>query len=126
MPLRYRFTRFGALDLYLRGDDPIPPVTGYDAYAIGNEVVAALTGPDGMDRATRPYGYTDPGWLDSPAAQRRQWVWAAVGMLSVHLDLPAPAALDVLRAAACSRGQLIDDLAEDLVSRRLPITDLRF
>ena len=64
--------------------------------------------------------------MDSPAAQRRQWVWAAVGMLSVHLDLPAPAALDVLRAAACSRGQLIDDLAEDLVSRRLPITDLRF
>ena len=126
VPLRYRFTGFGALDLYLCGDDPIPPVTGYDAYAVGNEVVAALTGPDGVDRATRPYGYTDPGWLDSPAARRRQLVWAAVGMLSVHLDLPAPAALDVLRAAACSRGQLIDDLAEDLVSRRLPITDLRF
>ena len=63
--------------------------------------------------------------MDSPAAQRRQWVWTAVGMLSVDLDLPAPDALDALRAAAFSRGQLIDDLAEDLASRRLPITDPR-
>jgi hypothetical protein len=63
--------------------------------------------------------------LDSPGARRRQWVWTAVGMLSVHLDLPAPDALDALRAAAFSRGQLIDDLAEDLANRRLPITDLR-
>ena len=46
-------------------------------------------------------------------------------MLSVHLDLPALDALDALRAAAFSRGQLIDDLAEDLASRRLPITDPR-
>ena len=123
LPLRYRFT--GALDLYLRGDDPIAPTTRYDAYTVGNEIVVALTGPDALDGATRPDGDTDPGWLDSPAARRRQWVWAAVGMLSVHLDLPAPAALDALRVAALSRGQLIDDLAEDLVSRRLPITDLR-
>jgi hypothetical protein len=94
-------------------------------YTVGNEIVVALTGPDALDGATRPDGDTDPGWLDSPAARRRQWVWAAVGMLSVHLDLPAPAALDALRVAALSRGQLIDDLAEDLVSRRLPITDLR-
>ena len=123
LPLRYRFT--GALDLYLRRDDPIAPTTRYDAYTVGNEIVVALTGPDALDGATRPDGDTDPGWLDSPAARRRQWVWAAVGMLSVHLDLPAPAALDALRVAALSRGQLIDDLAEDLVSRRLPITDLR-
>ena len=42
LPLRYRFT--GALDLYLRGDDPIAPTTRYDAYTVGNEIVVALTG----------------------------------------------------------------------------------
>jgi hypothetical protein len=124
VPLRYRFTGFGALDLHLRDDDPIPPATRYDAYTVGNAIVAALTAPDVVDRDNRPDRGGDPGWLDSPGARRRQWVWTAVGMLSVHLDLSAPDALDALRAAAFGRGQLIDDLAEDLANRRLPINDL--
>ena len=32
--------------------------------------------------------------------------------------------LDTLRAAAFGRGRFIDDLAEDLTTRRLPLTDL--
>ena len=47
-----------------------------------------------------------------------------VGLLGVHLDLPVQDALDTLRAAAFARGRFLDDLAEDLITGRLPLSDL--
>lgn len=66
-----------------------------------------------------------PAWSDTSDARRRGRLWMAVGMLMVALDLSAPDALAVLRCYAYAAGRTADDVADDLVERRLPIDQLR-
>lgn len=124
LPLRYRPTGVGALDLHLLQDDGEDTLGALpDVATVADQIVTALAGPD-MPARQRP-GRVGPSWLHSPAAQRRRRVWAAVGLLSVHLTLPVPDTLDTLRAAAFARGRFLDDLAEDLTTGRMPLSDLQ-
>lgn len=124
VPLRHQFRGLGALDLHLSGTPDLSTRTWDAAYTIADEIVAALVARTG--RRDRRFATTgDPPWLDSPSAHRRQQVWMAVGMISVHLDTDTTDALAVLRAHAFVRGVDLDDLAEDLTSRRIPIDDIR-
>jgi hypothetical protein len=120
IPLRDQFRGLGALDLHLTDTAGITPQLWIDAYTISDHITAALTrSAAGSESADR-----DPAWFDSPPALRRQRVWMAIGMLSVHLDVPAEDALAALRGHAYTNQQDLDDLAADLVTRRTPITDL--
>lgn len=124
VPLRQQSIGLGALDLHLRDSDTIGVINFNDAYQVADEVTAALTSPQPTAGDGSPYHTVDPPWLDSPAAQRRQRVWLAIGMISVHLDLAAPDALAALRGVAYTRGQDIDTLADDLAHRRVALTDV--
>ena len=64
------------------------------------------------------------GGHTAPMAGRVQ-VWKAMGLLNVHLQITAPDALALLRAHAYASDRLVDDLAHDIVTNRVPLDDLR-
>ena len=64
-----------------------------------------------------------PHWFH--AVTRRRWnVWVAVGMVMGTRPCSTRSALSLLRGCAYSQDRDLDDLAADIVSRRLAITDL--
>ena len=124
VPLRYRYAEFGTLDLNFRNDRELSATIVDDAYAAAEAVGAVLAAPGEQDSIGGAVPESDgPAWLNSPPALRRQRVWIAIGMLSVHLDLPAIDALDALRARAFRRGQDLDEYADELASRRSPLPE---
>jgi len=123
LPLRQEFHGLGALDLHLSDSAPVSDRTWADAFTIADQITAALAFDLAAELTAVGEG-KDPAWMDSAPALRRQRVWIAMGMVNVHLDVNSPDALAVLRAHAYTRGQSLDDLADDLTNRRVPISDL--
>jgi hypothetical protein len=66
-----------------------------------------------------------PGAMATPDARRRGRLWMAVGMVMLALQLPAEDVLALLRAHAYVDDRTVDDLAADLVDRRLDPARLR-
>ena len=48
-----------------------------------------------------------------------------MGLLNVQLRVTAPDALSLLRARAYATDQLVDDVAHDVLTQRMPVEDLR-
>ncbi len=117
-----RLRGIGAMDLYLT--DPDGPV-GVDVFEARR--VAALVA-DHLSLAADWSMWTPTDqrtWIDTPDARDRGRLWMAVGMLMVALDVTSADALAVLRARAYATGRTADDVALDLVQRRLPADRLR-
>lgn len=105
--------RLGALDLYSTDPEPMDPslLQSLDE-GIGTPMAAMLLG--GV--------VTGPGlagWLTGTEAQQRMTVWSAVGILIGRSDLDNADALAVLRGYAFAAGTSIDEVAAQLVQRRL-------
>lgn len=66
---------------------------------------------------------TTPAWYET-AAGRRHDVWVAIGMLMGRRLRRTSDALSLLRAQAFSQDRSLDDLAADIVTRRVPLDDL--
>jgi hypothetical protein len=117
--------RVGALDLYL----PDPAGLGSDAMAdavLVADRIGAILMATGLytavaQRATAPP--RRPPHTDHLA--RRALVWKAMGLLNVQLRVTAPDALSLLRARAYATDQLVDDVAHDVLTQRMPVEDLR-
>jgi len=62
--------------------------------------------------------------LQAPLARVRGLVSVAMGMLTVAADLHFPDALQVLRMHAYATDRTVDEVAQALVNRQLPIEDL--
>lgn len=62
-------------------------------------------------------------WSSTPAG-RRHHVWVAIGMVMAAQPKPARDALSLLRARARALDLSLDDLADELTSRRLPLSDV--
>ena len=125
LPLRHQLTGLGALDLHLRHSESVHAYLREESiYQVADEIGTALAAPQPVSGDGSPDHWVDPPWLDSPAAQGRQRVWLAIGMVSVHLDLPASDALATLRGLAHARNRDIDSVADDLTHQRIPLTDL--
>jgi hypothetical protein len=105
------------LDLYVCDPADLPRLDRREV----EDVAAALTGrlADALAVAER-----GGGWWNSPDAQRRTAVWQAVGLVSVRRGLDTPDALQVLKAHAVATGRVVDDVAADLLARRLDLGDL--
>jgi AmiR/NasT family two-component response regulator len=56
---------------------------------------------------------------------KRAQVWKAMGLINVHLQLTTPDALALLRARAYATDCLVDDLAHDIITRKIPLDELR-
>jgi hypothetical protein len=56
---------------------------------------------------------------------RRILVWKAMGLLNVRLLVSTPDALALLRARAYATDRLVDDLAHDVITQRIPVEDFQ-
>jgi len=126
LPLREGFTRIGALDLYLPEPDGLQPADLENAITVAHRVSVALVAARLFTAAAQQADPLTPphGTHTAPMAGRVQ-VWKAMGLLNVHLQITAPDALALLRAHAYATDRLVDDLAHDILSKRIPLDDLR-
>jgi hypothetical protein len=117
IPLQLGDAGFGALDLYR--DTPGPLAAGEldDAAAIADGAVVLMLA---MQEAATP-GTLTPA-LDN-MADYRAVVHQAVGMISVQLGVRVDVALLALRACAFQTGIAINDLATDVVARRVRLDE---
>ncbi|MGY1857996.1 ANTAR domain-containing protein [Modestobacter sp. SYSU DS0290] len=111
------------LDLYARDPGTLPAVDRAEVA----DVVTAVTRE--LAAAARSTADTEPdpgrGWWEGPDALRRARVWQAMGMVNVAHGMDGEDALAMLKAHAFAQGRVVDDVAEDLVSGRLPLDALR-
>jgi hypothetical protein len=120
MPLRDELRGIGALDLYVVPPRDVGSLSLRDALSVSEEVATVLQMQ--TRQGTRPSD--GPAWLDAPAAERRSTVWQAIGFVNSALAIPSPDALAVLRAHAFATGCSLDELAAQVVSRRVPVEEL--
>lgn len=121
LPLQPALAGAGAIDLYFEVGDRVPDLDVFEAMAVGELVNSAL----GDAAVWSSWSPTEgPEWLHGPAPRRRAAVWEAMGKVSVDLEIGAPAALDLMRAAAYGRSGTVDDVAADLLAGTLHATDL--
>ena len=119
-----RPTVVGALGLHLLLDDgEVNARSVADVATVADEIGTPHAGPDAPAR--RQPGRADPAWLHSLSRSARQRVWVAVRMLSVppqpgRPGRPGHVAGGIVQPLAGS----IDDLAEHLTTRRLPLSRL--
>jgi hypothetical protein len=105
------------LDLYVRDPAALPATDREDVA----DVTVALTRAMVAAALGAPMAEGGRGWWDGPDALRRARVWQATGMVNVALGLDTQDALATLQAHAFATGRVVDDVAEDLVSGRLPV-----
>ncbi|TQN37360.1 hypothetical protein FHU33_4007 [Blastococcus colisei] len=120
-PLQPALAGAGAIDLYFRRSDDVPDLDVFEALAVGELVTSALSEAAVWSSWSPAEG---PNWLQGPAPRRRAAVWEAMGKVSVELEVDTPAALDLMRASAYSRGTAIDDVAADLLAGAVRAVDL--
>ncbi|WP_432524087.1 GAF and ANTAR domain-containing protein [Kineococcus sp. SYSU DK006] len=123
LPLGLGELRIGAVDLYWTGPRP---AASFDLAAA--QVVAGLVHEQllltaaGVDPDDPSAG---PAWQEAPAARRRRGVWAAVGLSCAVLGLQGTDALALLRARAYGSGQPLEEVAEAIVTGRVPVQVLQ-
>ena len=117
LSLRGRLRGVGAMDLYFTAPDGPTAVDVFEARCVA-ELVSERLGPAADWSVWTPE--EAPGWPDTPAARSRGRLWMAVGMVMLASEVPAPDALALLRGHAYSADRTADDVADDLVERRIP------
>lgn len=118
-PLMASGLALGSLSLYrVAAGTPVGLVGPGGAAGIAARVADRLLD---AEMITSPDGELEHRWMDGPASRRRRKVWLAQGLtLQANLITPGEA-IDLLRAHAFSTDRLLDDLAEDIVSGRVPV-----
>jgi hypothetical protein len=122
LSLSGRLQAVGGMDLYFADPDGVTAVDVYEARCVARLV------SDHLDVAADWSVWTPtelPAWSETPDAQRRGRLWMAVGMLMLALEAPTPDALAVLRGYAYAAGRTADEVALDLIERRLQPDQLR-
>lgn len=117
--------RIGAVDLYLSTPTTLGPDELADAILVAGRIGAILTRTGLYSAVTQQAiaGRAHESQTDPLA--RRVLVWKAMGLLNVRLSITSPEALALLRARAYATNQLVDHVAEEILTRRLPVEDLR-
>jgi hypothetical protein len=122
LPLQPSLVGAGAMDLFFTRSDEVTDLEVFDALAVGELVASALSDASVWSTWSPAEG---PEWLQGPVPARRAAVWEAMGKVSVDLDVPAPAALALMRGHAYGRGSSVDDVAAELLDGRVRPQDLR-
>ena len=128
LPLQAGAIGVGVLDLYRDEPGMLDHDELAGALRAADAVLWTLLGirannPTGLPvPATQPHNGADPhGWLTGSPLDHIE-VYQATGMIMVQLDVPAETALSRLRAHAFVHDRSIDDIARDVVARRLRFT----
>jgi hypothetical protein len=119
-PLRIRVINMGVLDLYRDQPGPLTDVELAGALLCTD---VALWAPLGRRAGTDPDLAASQWDLDLPRVETHQ----ATGMVMSQLGISTESALETLCAFALSHGQPLDELARQVVTRRLrfPVEDQR-
>ncbi|SHN59546.1 hypothetical protein SAMN05660350_00891 [Geodermatophilus obscurus] len=117
LSLAGRLKGVGGMDLYSADPDGATAVDAFEARCVAELVADHLDGAADWSVWTPTEA---PAWVNTPDARRRGRLWMAVGMLTISLQVPAADALALLRGYAYAAGRTADDVAADLVERRLP------
>jgi hypothetical protein len=122
LPLREAIAGMGAIDLYFEREEEVLALDVFEALAVGDLVTSVLSETAVWSAWTPARG---PEWLHGPAATRRAAVWEAMGVIALALEVEAPTALDLMRAAAYGQDRPVDDVAADVLAGRLAVADLQ-
>jgi hypothetical protein len=115
LPLQIGAIRLGTLDLYRTGPGPLSPHELADALALADIAGALL-----LDAAAGIQPDTAEGtWQRDDRTAHQAQVHQATGMILVQLGISAEAAFARLRAYAYAQDRRLDDVARDVVERRL-------
>jgi len=114
-PLQSGAIRLGVIDLYRVRPGWLSPVELAAALEIVDLATLILLGVQS--------GGIEDGWLSAMPGDRAR-VHQATGMLLVAFEISAEQALALLRGYAFSAGRLVDDVARDLVARRILPSEL--
>jgi hypothetical protein len=116
IPLQWGAVNLGVLDLYRREPGPLDDDQLRDAISTAYTAALMMLG-----LRTEP-DHGGAGWLDHAVAHRAE-VHQATGMVSIQLDISASAALARMRVHAFVHDRLLNDVARDVVARRLAFTE---
>jgi hypothetical protein len=122
LPMELNTELSGAIDLFMTDEAQLHKVDLADAMVVARQATDALVIAQAIAAPTSPL--TDEpelSWLRGPSAHRRTYVWAAMGMLMTRYHLTAPDALALLRSYAFGHDAVLDDVALDVVERRLDV-----
>ncbi|OMQ14457.1 hypothetical protein A7K94_0216495 [Modestobacter sp. VKM Ac-2676] len=110
------------LDLYVRDPERLRAVDRTEVA----DVVTAVTLEMAVAARSSATAEPDPGRAGggAPDALRRARVWQAMGMVNVAHRLDSEDALALLKAHAFAADRVVDDVAADLVTGRLPLDAL--
>ena len=122
IPLPYRLKGAGTVDLMFRSSADMAQLDMADADAVIAEVERLLLTDSAVEFSPVGLG---PAWLSSPAADSRNAVFVALGFLNVGLDVSTSDALALLRAHAFATNRMVDEIAGDVIDRRLSVDALR-
>lgn len=116
LPLPGSLTGLGCFSLYWT--DPVGAATAAECAA--GRVAALIAQQLEQAAAWSPWLSPEvPDSRDRPEARRRGRLWMAVGMVMLAQRLEATDALALLRAQAFAGDRTVDELADDLVERRV-------
>jgi hypothetical protein len=113
VPLQVGAIKVGVLDLYRDDPEPLDPQDFADVVAVADLVTAILLTVGRTGRITEALG----PWWDQPLSTRE--VHQATGMIMAQLGIDAKHAYVRLQAFAYAERRSIDDIAHDVVARRL-------
>lgn len=126
-PLQLGAVVIGVLDLYHVWPGPLAPTALAGALRTADAALWSLLGlRSGHGSTAAVSSRTDPhGWLLGAPLERTE-VYQATGMIIAQLDVSAETALSRLRAYAFAHDRPIDEVARDVVGRRLRFDEERW
>jgi len=116
-PMRLGVHLMGVADLYRRDAGPL----GEDATQRAFNIARQVAGP-AAERASRSAEAEVLETPDAPALRRE--VHQATGMILMQLEIEAAEAFSMLQAHAFARGRTVEDVARDVVLRRLDFREI--
>jgi hypothetical protein len=131
VPLRRGLNGLGTMDLYFRQDVDIEELELTDLEHLVDHVsqlllLSTASSPEFPTTHITSSDTPRETWLDVSPTSGRNAVFIATGMLNISLRLSAPDALALLRAYAFGAGRTVDDVAADIMHRRLPLETLEY
>ena len=119
---------FAALDLYAEDSKlsdrlDVQQVTRDVGEPLGALLEVCLRPLRALDDGQQDDEQPLPEWYDD-VTLRRHTVWVAIGMVRSQCHRPVHDALSALRGHAYSRDRSLDDVAADIVHRRMQVDDL--